>query len=152
MKRFITTVLLLGSMAVCVADDGAPAPTATQLPAQHPVRPRQAAPAAPATPPAASADQTASADAPKFVTEAKWLLAGYNNNEIVYTILITNQDSVIIRCITEMQGFYFENGEKLTISDRQATTVFPNQSAPVGNWMDMDESSGATYSVKCKPV
>ncbi len=79
-------------------------------------------------------------------------MAGYNNNEPVYTILVTNQDSRILRCTTDMQGFYFDNGAKLSISDRQVATVFPNEQTKVGNWMDMDEKSGATYSVKCKPV
>jgi hypothetical protein len=92
------------------------------------------------------------ADAPKFTTEAKWILAGYNNNEIVYTIIVTSQDSRIIRCTTDMQGFYFDNGAKETISDRQVTTILPNQPTQVGNWMDMDEKSGATYQVQCKPV
>ena len=92
------------------------------------------------------------ADAPKVTTEAKWILAGYNNNEIVYTIIVTSQDSRIIRCTTDMQGFYFDNGTKETISDRQVTTILPNQPTQVGNWMDMDEKSGATYQVRCKPV
>jgi hypothetical protein len=149
MKRYIATVWLFGSVAVCTADDDAPA-SASEPAVQGTLRPRQSAPVAVATPTATAADRAV--PAPKFVSEAKWLLAGYNNNEIVYTILVTNQDSMIIRCTTDMQGFYFENGQKLTISDRQVTTVFPNQATQVGTWMDMDESFGATYSVKCKPV
>ncbi len=102
--------------------------------------------AQPATRVAAGTDQ------PKFTSEAKWILAGYNNNEIVYTIIVTNRDSRIIRCTTDMQGFYFDNGTKETISDRQVTTILPDQPTQVGNWMDMDEKSGATYQVQCKPV
>ncbi len=79
-------------------------------------------------------------------------MAGYNNNEIVYTIIVTSQDPRIIRCTTDMQGFYIDNGDKQSISDRQVTTVFPNQPTQVGNWMDMDQHSGATYTVQCKPV
>ncbi|MGO9933213.1 MAG: hypothetical protein ACLPV8_15585 [Steroidobacteraceae bacterium] len=150
MKRLLAAALCLSSTAMCAADDNVPAPAAGP-PAQRAARPRQQAPAAPAAP-AEAAGAQAAADAPKFVAEAKWLMAGYNNNEIVYTILVTNQDSRIIRCTTDMQGFYIENEKKLSISDRQVTTVFPNQPTPVGNWMDMDEKSGATYTVKCKPV
>ena len=90
-------------------------------------------------------------DAPKFTTEGKWILAGYNNNEVVYTIIVTSQDSRIIRCTTDVQGFHLENDDKQTISDRQVTTVFPNQPTQVGNWMDMDQASGATYTMTCKP-
>jgi hypothetical protein len=102
---------------------------------------------------AAATDKPASAEgAPKFASEAKWELAGYNNDEVVYTVFVTSQDSRIIRCTTQVKGFYFENGAKLTIADRQITTVFPNQPTRVGYWMDMDQQSGATYSVQCHPV
>ena len=37
---------------------------------------------------AAAADGKAAA---KFTTDAKWETAGYNNDEIVYTILVTSQ-------------------------------------------------------------
>jgi len=151
MTRSIVAAILAGSIAVCAADDRA-SEAAAALAAQRAARPRQAAPVAPATPPATGVDQAAASDPPKFVSEGRWLLAGYNNNELVYTILVTNQDSRIIRCTTDMQGFYLENGQKQSISDRQVTTVFPNQQTKVGNWMDMDQQSGATYTVKCKPV
>jgi hypothetical protein len=101
---------------------------------------------------AAAGNSAASADTPKFVSEAKWVLAGYNSDEIVYTVFVTNQDPRIIRCTTEVKGFYFENGAKLSIADRQITTVFPNQPTRVGYWMDMDQQSGATYTVKCHAV
>ena len=101
---------------------------------------------------AAAGQSAATADAPKFVSEAKWVLAGYNSDEIVYTVFVTNQDPRIIRCTTEVKGFYFENGTKLSIADRQITTVFPNQPTRVGYWMDMDQQSGATYTVKCHTV
>lgn len=92
------------------------------------------------------------AEAARFVTDAKWEIAGYNNEEIIYTILVTSHDKRIIRCTTELKGSYFENGKKLSIADRQSSTVFPDQQVQVGNWMGMDEKSGATYSVKCHPV
>jgi hypothetical protein len=148
MKRGVAAFLGWASIGICAADQSdMPVPAAAQ---QRAARPRQAAPAPPANPTPTAAGTAA--DTPKFTTEAKWLLAGYNNNEIVYTIIVTSQDSRIIRCTTDMQGFFIDNGEKQSISDRQVTTVFPNQPTQVGNWMDMDEKSGATYTVKCKPA
>jgi hypothetical protein len=88
----------------------------------------------------------------RFTTEAKWDTAGYNNDEIVYTIIVTSHDSRVIRCITSLQGSYYENGQKQSVSDRQLSTVFPDQQAQVGNWMAMDQQSGATYSVRCHPM
>ena len=114
-----------------------------------------AVPAAPrirqvAAPVAEAAGPSAAAQAPaRFTTEASWGLAGYNNNEVIYTILITNQDTRILRCSTELKGSYYEDGKKLSVSDRQNSTVFPGQQTQAGNWMGMDEQSGATYSVKC---
>jgi hypothetical protein len=88
----------------------------------------------------------------KFTTEAKWDTAGYNNDEIVYTIVVTSHDSRVIRCTTSLQGSYYENGQKQSVSDRQLSTVFPDQQVQVGNWMGMDQQSGATYSVHCHPI
>ena len=101
------------------------------------------------------AEQPAATDgkpAAKFTTDAKWETAGYNNDEIVYTILVTSHDSRIIRCTTSLQGSYYENGQKQTVSDRQLSTVFPDQQVQVGNWMGMDQQSGATYSVHCHAI
>lgn len=106
---------------------------------------------------ARAADESAARKAPdgapaKYTTTDKWILAGYNNNEIVYTIIVANDDTRILHCTALMQGWYYENGKKLPISDRQSATVFPNQPTELGNWMDMDQASGATYSVKCRPM
>ncbi len=90
--------------------------------------------------------------AAQFTTDAKWETAGYNNDEIVYTILVTSHDSRIIRCTTSLQGSYYENGQKQTVSDRQSSTVLPDQQVQVGNWMGMDPQSGATYSVQCHAI
>jgi hypothetical protein len=145
MKSSYLICLLCLWTGVSPADD-AVAPQAA-------VRPRQSTP-----PPGRAADNMASdrstavTDAPKFVSEAKWGLAGYNNNEVYYTIFVTSQNEGVIRCTTEIKGFYFENGQKLSIADRQMTTVFPNQPTQVGIWMDMDQASGASYSVKCHSV
>jgi hypothetical protein len=111
-----------------------------------------APPPAVARPAATAQAQGATAGTPKFVTQDKWLIAGYNNDEVIYQVFITNQDKQIIRCITEIHGSYIENGVKQSISDRQITTVFPNQPTQAGTWMDMDQQSGATYSVQCHPV
>jgi hypothetical protein len=102
--------------------------------------------------PSGGAQPNDAAEPVKFSSEGKWGLAGYNNNEVIYTILVTNHDFRIIRCSLEMQGFYFENGKKLTVSDRQSTTVFPEQEVQAGNWAGMDQPSGATYTVKCHPL
>jgi hypothetical protein len=150
------------SLADDVAQTPAPAPApnpdpprlAVPLPhlGPNPARPTQA-PNLIAAPAAVSEDRAASAaDAPKFVTEDKWLIAGYNNDEIIYQVFITNHDTRIIRCNTEIHGFYFDKGKKQTISDRQITTVFPNQPTQAGTWLDMDQQSGATYSVRCHPL
>ena len=131
-------------------------PSAQRAPRNAQARAAGRQPTAP-TATSSRADRAAAATAstpgdPKFVSEAKWVLAGYNSDEIVYTVFVTNQDPRIIRCTTEVKGFYFEDGTKLSISDRQITTVFPNQPTRVGYWMDMDQQSGASYSVKCHPV
>ena len=102
--------------------------------------------------PETSAVGAVGADGPQVSSEAKWEIAGYNNNEIVYTIFLTSHDPRILRCTTVIQGWYLENGEKQQISDRQITTVFPDQPAQVGNWMGLDQQSGATYSVNCHPI
>jgi hypothetical protein len=156
MRRVFTALLAVCSISVSAADQSdVPLPATAQ---QRAARPRQAPPVAAATGATKPAGATTAApgtepamDTPKFTSEGKWILAGYNNNEVVYTIIVTSQDSRIIRCTTDVQGFHLENGDKQTISDRQVTTVFPNQPTQVGNWMDMDQASGATYTVKCRP-
>jgi hypothetical protein len=147
-----------------IADDEAqsPAPVAhPALPAPaapvpflrpKPDRPTQAQTVTAAAAPVSEDRAASAADAPKFVAEDKWLIAGYNNNEIIYQVFITNHDTRIIRCTTVIHGFYFDNGKKQSISDRQITTVFPNQPTQAGTWLDMDQQSGATYSVQCHPV
>jgi len=141
---------LLGIAAAGAGADDAQNTT----PVARNARPRQSAP--PATTratAAASADKDAAAPgAPKFVTEDKWLLAGYNSNEIVYQVFVTNMDTRVIRCTTDIKGWYIDDGKKLSITDRQITTALPNQLTQVGNWMDLDQASGATYSVKCHPL
>ena len=161
MRRELLMFALASFATICVADDAqSPVPDATTA-AQRAARPRQVAagtrstdlaPAPAPTPAAATAPTSPTPGDPKFASEAKWVLAGYNSDEIVYTVFVTNEDPRIIRCTTEVKGFYFENGTKLSISDRQITTVFPNQPTRVGYWMDMDQQSGASYSVKCHPV
>jgi hypothetical protein len=120
------------------------------------VRPRGVAPglaAANASPSAGAGTAAGSESTPAlFTAEEKWGLAGYNNNEPIYTILVTSHDARIMRCTADLKGTYIENGEKQSITDRQTITVFPNQQVQMGNWSGMDQQSGATYSVKCRPV
>lgn len=139
-----------------------PAPAAQQpppyfvpIPAWSP-RPPRAHPTAPA---AAAVEASSSKErAPQIAqdipvsVEDQWDLAGYNNDEVIYTIFITSHDPRILRCTTELKGAYYQNGEKHTVSDRQITTVFPEQRTSAGNWQGMDQKSGATYSVKCHPA
>jgi hypothetical protein len=141
------------SLCLCAAssmadDDNVPAPVPVPAAASAPspvVKPSIMA-SAPADNPSDKAE------AARFATDAKWDLAGYNNDEVVYTILVTSHDTRIIRCTTQLSGSYFENGKKVDISDRQSSTVFPDQQVQVGNWMGMDQKSGATYSVKCRAL
>ena len=174
-KRELSIVALVSFTTICLADDGqtlapsAAAVATAAIASQRAARPRQVAIGTSATPIGVSSAAPNSAKStsapsaspaaanptptdPQFASEAKWVLAGYNSDEIVYTVFVTNQDPRIIRCTTEVKGFYFENGTKLSIQDRQITTVFPNQPTRVGYWMDMDQQSGASYSVKCHPV
>ena len=44
--------------------------------------------------------------AARFETAAQWKIAGYNSEEIIYTIVVTSHDSRIIRCNTELKGSY----------------------------------------------
>jgi hypothetical protein len=127
-----------------------PPPGIVPVPAwsPRPPRPRPIAPATTVDRSPAAQDRAEGSSA-KFSTVAKWDLAGYNNNEIIYTITITSHDRRILRCTTLLQGVYYESGKKHTVSDRQTTTVFPEQPTTAGNWQGMDRKSGATYSVKC---
>jgi len=134
--RYLLILLGLGVVsATCTADE----PEAGSSPA-------------PITNVSKSAEADDGKPAAQFTTDAKWETAGYNNDEIVYTILVTSHDSRIIRCTTSLQGSYYENGQKQTVSDRQLSTVFPDQQVQVGNWMGMDQQSGATYSVHCHAI
>jgi hypothetical protein len=167
MKRIVLAWLLFHVAAVCAADDPGPAAgtpsAATAQPTPSADDPQPAAPTPgaivlvppPATPRADGPQPAPGAIAPepaKFTADAEWQIAGYNNEEIIYTILVTNEDSRIIRCNAELQGYYIENGKKVPIADRQSSTIFPGKKANVGHWMGMDQKSGATYSVKCRPI
>jgi hypothetical protein len=162
MKRLLSVCTLILVAAAVGAEDEATAPVAATVIAPAPAvaasvpasvangRPRGVAPGLAAAP-AGAAPGAESAPA-LFTAEEKWGLAGYNNNEPIYTILVTSHDARIIRCTADLKGTYVENGEKQSITDRQTITVFPNQQIQMGNWSGMDQQSGATYSVKCRPV
>ncbi len=91
-------------------------------------------------------------DEPKYQIDASWVIAGYNDDEVIYSIIITNQDPHIIRCTTLLNGFYLENGTRHTVSDRQGVTIFPGKQQSAGRWVGMDPASGASYQVKCRAV
>ncbi|HTC52665.1 MAG TPA: hypothetical protein VK700_12080 [Steroidobacteraceae bacterium] len=91
-------------------------------------------------------------DEPKYGVDASWVIAGYNDNEVIYSIIITNQDQRIIRCSTLLSGFYLENGTRHSVSDRQGVTIFPGKQSSAGHWLGMDQTSGATYKVTCRAV
>jgi hypothetical protein len=142
MTRKIMMFVLVTFAAVCAADDDPPGPQPA---------PRQAAADVPSGAPISRTDS--GSDAADSAAAAGTNPARFaTNEEIIYTILVTNQDSRIIRCTTQIKGAYFDNGQKLSIEDRQVSTVFPSERTQIGNWMGMDQASGATYSVKCKPV
>jgi hypothetical protein len=165
MTRALVVFAVLGFAALsCQADDdvstplpaaaiatAAPPPPTPKLTAEpawspRPPRPRAVPPTTtnPTQPAPAGQDATV-----KYEAEGKWDLAGYNNDEVIYTIFITSHDPRIIRCAVELRGFYYEDGEKHDVSDRQSSTVFPEQRVQAGNWQGMDKKSGATYAVKC---
>lgn len=132
---------------------------------QH-AAPAQAAPPTPAPAPAEASSapgpsvpirhivdtgQTAGGpEEPKYSVDASWVIAGYNDDEVIYSIIITNQDERIIRCSTLLSGYYLDNGTKHAISDRQGVTIFPGKQSSAGRWVGMDQTSGATYKVTCR--
>jgi hypothetical protein len=104
------------------------------------------------SPSGASCQSTGGPDEPKYTIDASWVIAGYNDDEVIYSIIITNQDPRIIRCNTLLSGFYLDNGTKHAISDRQGVTIFPGKQQSAGRWVGMDQASGATYKVTCRAV
>jgi hypothetical protein len=137
----------------CGAENDTPSPTVP--PAAPAATPAAVHPPGPITrldPPDEGAVSVSGTNAVRYLTDAKWQIAGYNDNEVVFTIFVTNQDARIIRCTTQIHGSFFENGQKLPIDDRAVTTAFPDQQVQVGNWIGMDQASGASYSIKCRPV
>ena len=88
-----------------------------------------------------------------FTSQDRWQHAGYNLDEIVYTVFIINHDSRILRCRTKVTASYMDDkGVKNELTDLQTTTVFPNHQEQAGIWLGLDEPSGATFKVTCKPV
>jgi hypothetical protein len=91
-------------------------------------------------------------DEPKYSVDASWVIAGYNDEEVIYSIIISNQDPRIIRCSTLLSGYYLENGTRHSVSDRQGVTIFPGKQSSAGRWVGMDQTAGATYKVTCRAV
>jgi hypothetical protein len=144
----------LSALALSVpvlADDheSAPAPTAPTAPA--PAATSSApGPAVPIRRIEDSSQTAGGPNEPKYSVDASWVIAGYNDNEVIYSIIITNQDPRIIRCTTLLSGYYLDNGTKHAISDRQGVTIFPGKQSSAGRWVGMDQASGATYKVTCR--
>jgi hypothetical protein len=148
--RLLLRACCLGALALSVAavadNDHEPAPAQTPTPAatsSGPVPIRRIE----------DTSQTAGGpDEPKYGVDASWVIAGYNDDEVIYSIIISNEDSRIIRCNTLLSGFYLDNGTKHAISDRQGVTIFPGKQSSAGRWVGMDQASGATYKVTCHAV
>ena len=53
---------------------------------------------------AAAAAPTPATATSQFASQDRWEHAGYNQDEIVYTVFITNHEPNILRCRTEIHG------------------------------------------------
>jgi hypothetical protein len=144
-------VLILASVA-CMADDDPPPAAAPPAGLVMPPEKFPIVPVISAAVPNGGPAMSGPASPINVVSQAKWALAGYNNEEIIYTVVLTSHDPRIVRCVTRLSGFYYENGMKQAVTDQQITTVFPEHVIEVGNWVGMDPASGATYSVTCHPL
>ena len=149
MTRMLLAAMLCVAATLSAADDGPGAPPAARpravpLGTPHVMTDAEEAAAAPA-----SADAQSAA---RFTARDRWVLAGYNNEEVIYSIIVSNEDTRVLHCTALMNGWYLENGRKQPIADRQSITVLPGQPMEIGNWMDLDQPSGATYTVKCRPT
>jgi hypothetical protein len=142
-------------LSVARAEPDDPLPTPRAATATATTATTVVAVASPATAAATSTPTPVPATAPStshFASEDRWEHAGYNLDEIVYTVFITNHEPNILRCRTEVHGFYFNNGQKGEISDVQVSTVFPDKQVQAGIWSGLDEPSGATYKVSCRAL
>jgi hypothetical protein len=154
-QNLLLTTFCLGAVTLAFrtqADDYDPAPQAASSALAPPPAAASSAPG-PSVPVRRIVEtgQTAGGpDEPKYSVDASWMIAGYNDDEVIYSIIITNQDQRIIRCSTLLSGSYLENGTKHAISDRQGVTIFPGKQSSAGRWVGMDQASGATYKVTCR--
>lgn len=89
---------------------------------------------------------------PLYSVSASWVIAGYNDNEVIYSIIIANNDANVIRCTTLLSGYYLDNGTRHAVADRQSVTLFPGRQSSAGTWVGLDQASGATYKVTCRAV
>lgn len=135
------------------ADDSDPAPSRVAASAATPA----AAPTSAATGPSikhiVEAGQTSGGpDEPPYSVSASWVIAGYNDNEVIYSIIIANNNANVIRCTTLLSGYYLDNGIRHAVADRQSVTLFPGKQSSAGTWVGLDQASGATYKVTCRAV
>ena len=91
-------------------------------------------------------------DEPQYGVESSWVIAGYNDNEVIYSIIITNKAATVIRCTTLLSGWYLDKGARHAVSDRQSVTLFPGKQSSAGTWVGLDQASGANYKVRCRSV
>lgn len=101
---------------------------------------------------AATHSQAAVTGEARFTSQDRWQHAGYNLDEIIYTVFITNVDSRILRCRTVVHATYINNGQRNELTDLQTTIVHPDDQGQAGIWAGLDEASGATFKVTCKPI
>jgi hypothetical protein len=89
---------------------------------------------------------------PGYSVSASWVIAGYNDNEVIYSIIIANNDANVIRCTTLLSGYYLDHGTRHAVADRQSVTLFPGKQSSAGTWLGLDQASGASYKVTCRAV
>lgn len=152
-QDLVTLAFCLGVFALSgrvVAGDHEPASAAVSVPVPTPSGgPGPAVPIRRIVEPGQTAGGL---DEPKYSVDASWVIAGYNDDEVIYSIIISNRDQRVIRCNTLLSGFYLDNGSKHAISDRQGVTIFPGKQSSAGRWVGMDQASGATYKVSCRAL
>ena len=152
-QNLLLAACCLGAAALTVqsqADDGREQPV-TQSAASAP-SPAAASGPVPVRHVVDTGQSSGGPDEPQYSIDASWQIAGYNDEEVIYSIVITNKDPNIIRCTTLLSGFYLENGARHSVSDRQSVTLFPGKKSSAGTWVGMDQTAGATYKVTCRAV
>jgi hypothetical protein len=148
----VSTVTATATSAPMTAAAAGGATPAMAAASPAPAAPSASAPGTTGSAIAAAPTAAATPSTTQVASQDRWEHAGYNQDEIVYTVFITSHEPNILRCRTEIHGFYFNNGQKGEISDVQVSTVFPDKQVQAGIWSGLDEASGATYKVNCRAL